>query len=98
MNQTPHNPFCNTPEHRTGVIFLTEIVPEIPEPYDFAERNLSVAKRNSSLGEVVGGEFQGDFIAGKHADAVAAQPAREMGQNYTVVFELDAEQPAREFF
>ena len=53
-----------------------------------------MTKRNSSLGEIVGRQFQGDFIAGEHADAIAAQPAGQVGQNYTVVFELDAEQAA----
>jgi hypothetical protein len=37
-----------------------------------------VAKRNSSLGEIVGGEFEGDFIAGENADAIAPQPSRQM--------------------
>ena len=88
-------PFCNTSGHPTGVIFLTEIV---LEPVEFAGVQLSVAKRNSSLGEVVGREFQGDFIAGKHADAIPAQTAGQVGQNYPVVFELDTEQAAGKFF
>jgi len=83
------------PQHPAGVIFLTEIVLETVE---FAGVQLSVAKCNSSLGEVVGGEFQGDFIAGEHADAIAAQPARQVGQNYAIVFELDTEQTAGKFF
>ena len=57
-----------------------------------------MAKRNSSLGEIVGREFEGDFIAGEHADAIAAQPASEVGQNDAVVFKLDAEQAARKLF
>jgi len=53
---------------------------------------------NSAFGEIVGGEFQSDFIARQDADAIAAKPARQMSQHDTLVFELYAEQAAREFF
>lgn len=53
---------------------------------------------NSALGEIVGGEFQGDFIARQDADAIAAKPARQVGQHDTLVFQLYTEQAAGEFF
>ena len=46
---------------------------------------------NSAFGEIVGGEFQGDLIARQDADAIAAKPACQVGQNDPLVFELDAE-------
>ena len=53
---------------------------------------------NSALGEIVGGEFQSDFIARQDADAIAAKPARQVGQHDTLVFQLYTEQAAGEFF
>ncbi len=57
-----------------------------------------MAECDSALGEIVGGEFQSDFIARQDADAIAAKPARQVSQHYTLVFELYAEQAAGEFF
>ena len=56
-----------------------------------------MAERNSAFGEIVGGEFQSDFIAGQDANAIAAEPARQVGQHNPLVFELYAEQAAGEF-
>ena len=53
---------------------------------------------NSAFGEIVGGEFQSDFVAREHADSIASQSARQMGQDYAFVFELYAKQTAGEFF
>jgi hypothetical protein len=52
---------------------------------------LSVPERDSALGQIVGGQFQSDFIARKHPDAIAAQPAGEVSQNDAVMFQLNAE-------
>jgi len=38
-----------------------------------------MTERDSAFGEIVGGEFQGDFIARQDADAIAAKSARQMG-------------------
>ena len=57
-----------------------------------------MTERDPSLSEVVGRQFQGDFITRQDADAIPAQPASEVGQHHTVVFELDAEQPAGKLF
>jgi hypothetical protein len=59
---------------------------------------LSVTERNSAFGEIVRGEFQSNFIAGQHADAIAAKPAREVRQDDALMFELYAKQAAGEFF
>ena len=53
-----------------------------------------MAKRDSALGEVVGGQLHGDTVAGQDADAVAAQSASQVSQHNTVMFQLDAEQSA----
>ena len=55
-----------------------------------------MAKSDSSLGEVVGGQLHGDAVAGKDADAVAAQSASQVSQYNTVMFQLHAEQSAGE--
>jgi len=46
---------------------------------------------NSAFGEIVGGEFQSDFIARQNADAIAAEPTREVSQHHTLMFQLNAE-------
>jgi hypothetical protein len=56
-----------------------------------------MAERDSTFGEIVRGEFQSDFIARQNADAIAAEPARQVGQHNPLVFELNAEQTAGEF-
>jgi hypothetical protein len=56
-----------------------------------------MTERNSTFGEIVGGEFQSDFIARQNADAIAAEPARQVGQHNPLVFQLNAEQAAGEF-
>ena len=56
-----------------------------------------MTERNSTFGEIVGGEFQSDFIARQNADAIAAEPARQVGQHNPLVFKLYAEQTAGEF-
>ena len=52
---------------------------------------------NSTLGEIVGGEFQSDFIARQDADAIAAEPACEVGEDKPFVFKLHTEFTAGEF-
>ena len=56
-----------------------------------------MAECDSALGEIVGGEFQSDFIARQDADAIAAEPARQMRQHYALVLQLNAKQAAGEF-
>jgi hypothetical protein len=56
-----------------------------------------MTERNSAFGEIVGGEFQSDFVTRQNADAIPAEPARQMRQNYALVFQLNAEQAAGEF-
>jgi hypothetical protein len=57
-------------------------------------RRLTVAKGDSSLGEVVGGQLHSDTVAGQDADAVAAQSASQVSQHNTIMFQLYAEQSA----
>ena len=52
---------------------------------------------NSAFGEIVGGEFQSDFIACQDADAIAPKPARQMSQYHTLMLQLNAEQAAGKF-
>jgi hypothetical protein len=59
---------------------------------------LTVAKSDAALGQIVRREFQRDFIAREHANAIAAQPPGKMRQYNSFVFELNAEQSARKFF
>jgi len=56
-----------------------------------------MTERNSAFGEIVGGEFQSDFITRQNADAIAAEPARQMRQHYALMLQLNAEQAAGEF-
>ena len=56
-----------------------------------------MTERNSAFGEIVGGEFQSDFITGQNADAIAPEPASQMCQHHALVLQLNAEQAAGEF-
>jgi hypothetical protein len=56
-----------------------------------------MAEGDSTLGEVVGGKFEGDFVAGQNADAVAAEAAREVGEDKPFVLKLHTEFTAGEF-
>jgi len=57
-----------------------------------------MAECDSALGEIVGGEFQSDFIARQDADAIAAESARQVSKHDTLVFQLNTEQAAGKFF
>ena len=57
-----------------------------------------MAECDSALGEIVGGEFQSDFIARQDADAIAAKPAGQVRQDDALMFELYAKQAAGKFF
>jgi hypothetical protein len=57
-----------------------------------------VAESDAPFGQIVGGEFQGDFVACQNADAVPPEATRQVSQYNAVMVELDAEQTAGEFF
>jgi hypothetical protein len=46
---------------------------------------------DSAFGEIVRGEFQSNFIARQDADAIAAEPARQVRQHHSLMFQLNAE-------
>ena len=46
---------------------------------------------NPAFGQIVGGEFQGNFIARQDADAIAAKSASQVGQHDSLMFQLHAE-------
>lgn len=62
------------------------------------EGELLVTVSDSALGEVVGRHLKGYAITGQNAYAVAPELACQMRKNCSVLIELNAEQPAREFF
>jgi len=56
-----------------------------------------MAERDPTLCEVVGGKFEGDFIASQNADAVAAEAACKVGKYKPFVLKLHTEFSAGEF-
>ena len=56
-----------------------------------------MAESDATLGEVVGGKFEGDFIAGEDANAIAAEAAREVSEDETFMLKLHTELTAGEF-
>jgi len=56
---------------------------------------LSVPERDPAFGQIVRREFESHFVAGEHANAIAAKAARKMGQHDAVMVQLHAEQTAR---
>jgi hypothetical protein len=59
---------------------------------------LFMAVRNTAFGEVVGGHFEGDAIAGEYSYAVSSQLAREVGENDPLLIQLNAKQAAGKLF
>jgi hypothetical protein len=57
-----------------------------------------MAESDTALGEVVRGEFEGDFIARQNAYAVAAKPACQVRKHQAFVLKLHTEFTAGEFF
>ena len=50
-----------------------------------------------AFGQIVGGKFEGYFVACQNAYAVASKAACQMREDYFFMFQLDAEKPAGEF-
>ena len=59
---------------------------------------LAMTERDPAFCEIVRREFEGDFIAGEDADAIAAEAACEVGQDDAIMLEFDAEEAAGELF
>ena len=57
-----------------------------------------MAVGDAAFRQIVGRELHGDAVTCKHADAVAAELAGEMGQHCTVDIQLDTEQTTGELF
>lgn len=56
-----------------------------------------MAERDTALGEVVRGKFEGDLVAGQNAYAIAPEPACQVRKHQAFVLELHAEFTAGEF-
>jgi hypothetical protein len=56
-----------------------------------------MAESDTALGEVVGGEFECNFIARQNAYAIAAEPACEVRKHQALVLKLHTEFTAGEF-
>jgi hypothetical protein len=61
------------------------------------ESLLAMAEGDAAFGQIVWREFQRDFVARQHANAVAAKSACEVREHYALVLQLNAEQAARKF-
>jgi hypothetical protein len=57
----------------------------------------AMPESDPALGQIVGGEFESDFVAGQNANAITAKPASQMGEDKAFVLKLDAEFTAGEF-
>jgi len=57
-----------------------------------------MTESDPAFGQIVGREFQRDFVARQNANAVAPKPAGEMRQNDPVVLQLNTEKTTRKFF
>jgi hypothetical protein len=80
--------FCCEFRHGAGIFLKREVL---------EERNLSVTERNATLGKVIGGEFESDFISRQDSDAIPPEAPRQVGQDHPVMFKLNTEQSAGEF-
>src|SRR6185312_4064237 len=58
----------------------------------------AVPECDPAFGQIVGGKFEGDFVARQNANAIAPQAPGEMRENDPVMFQLHAEETAGKFF
>lgn len=54
-------------------------------------------KCNATLGQIVRRELQRDLVPGQNTDAIAAETAGKVSEDYSFVFQLNAEETARKF-
>ena len=52
---------------------------------------LPVPEGDAAFAEIVRRQFEGHFVARQDANAIAPQPSGEVGQDYTLMFQLYAE-------
>ena len=58
---------------------------------------LPMAEGDAAFSQIVGRQFQSDFVARQNADTVAAQPAGQVGKNNPFMLQLNAEETAGKF-
>jgi hypothetical protein len=61
-------------------------------------RALAMTEGDASLSEIVRRQFHGDLVPGQNPDTVAAQAAGQVGQDDTVMLQLNAEQTTGKLF
>jgi hypothetical protein len=59
---------------------------------------LPMSKSDPALRQIVGREFQRNFVAGQNANAISSKPAGKVRQHDPFMLELNAEQTAGKFF
>jgi hypothetical protein len=69
-----------------------------PVPATGKNSQLAMAESDPAFGQIVWREFKGDFVARQNANAIPAEPAREVRQYDAFVLELHAEKSAGELF
>jgi len=55
-------------------------------------------ERDAALSQIVGGEFEGDAVAGQNANAITTKAPGQVSQHNAVLFQLNAEQTAGKLF
>jgi hypothetical protein len=56
---------------------------------------LTMSERDPALRQIIWREFHGHTVTRQNADAIPPQAPRQMGQNYSFMFQLYTEQAAR---
>jgi uncharacterized protein Veg len=56
-----------------------------------------MTESDPAFGQIVGGKFECDFIASENSNSIAAQTTGQMGEDYSLMFQLHAEQTAGKF-
>jgi hypothetical protein len=56
---------------------------------------LTMSERDPTLRQIIWREFHGDPVTCQYADTIPTKASRQMGQNYSFMFQLHTEQAAR---
>jgi hypothetical protein len=73
-------------------------VPKTKSALIISGGELTMSERDPALRQIIWREFHGDSVTCQYADTIPTKAARQMGQNYSFMFQLHTEQAARKLF
>jgi hypothetical protein len=76
-------------------LIASGLVPKTKSVFIISGGELTMTERDPALSQIVGGQFHRDPVTRQNADTIPPQAAGKVGQDYSFMFQLHAEQTAR---